>query len=284
LSIDPALLTRLLRENPFQPATGVWRAVELGAVLRHGLPRGRGLDLGCGDGKLMRILLDASAGPGEVVGVDIDPLETRDAVRMGVYLRVHTASGAQIPEPDATFDFVFSNSVLEHIEEIEPVIREVARVLRPGGTFLYTVPSPGFHACLAGPLAPWVDRAAYLAEIDRRCAHRRYWGERDWDACLRRHGLLLTRSLEYLSAPEVRRWESASRFTAGVLFSVFGGRRSPIEIQRSLGLRRRKARLPLWLAATLARVLAAGLETDHPGRFGGLLVEALRSGAKGETP
>jgi len=276
LSIRHRLLRRLLSENPFQPATSWWRAIELAVVIHHGLPRGMGLDLGCGDGKLMRILLEASQASPSLVGVDMDPLETRDAVASGVYQRVHTVPGDRVPEPDASFDFVFSNSVLEHIDDIEPVMAEMARLLRPGGRFVFTVPGPGLHECLAGPLFPWSDRRRYLARIDRRCAHRRYWSEAQWRTCLSRHGIEVLRATPYLTAPEVRRWETLSRFTAGVLYALAGERLQPIEIQRSLRLRRRGIRLPAWAAAALAAAISAGVAAGSSGDSACLLVEARK--------
>jgi SAM-dependent methyltransferase len=276
LSIRHRLLRRLLSENPFQPATSWWRAIELAVVIQHGLPRGTGLDLGCGDGKLMRILLDASQASPSLVGVDMDPLETRDALASGVYQQVHTVPGDRVPEPDASFDFVFSNSVLEHIDDLEPVMAEMARVLRPGGTFVFTVPGPGLHECLAGPLFPWSDRRRYLARIDRRCAHRRYWSEAQWRTCLGRHGIEVLRATAYLTAPEVQRWETLSRFTAGVLYALAGERLQPIEIQRSLRLRRRGIRLPAWAAAALAAAISAGVAPGSSGACGCLLVEARK--------
>lgn len=276
MALRRSLLARLLAENPFQPATSWWRAVELEVVVRHGLPRGRGLDLGCGDGKLMRILLDAAGAAPELVGVDIDPLETRDAERSGVYRRVHTVPGQRIPEADATFDFVFSNSVLEHIDDLEPVFAEVARLLRPAGTFLFTVPSAGFHECLAGPL--WGDRAGYLDTIDRRCAHRRYWSAEEWRACLERHGMRLELAQPYLDAPEVQRWETLSRFTAGLLYGLAGKRMQPIDIQRALRLRRHGLRLPGAAAAALASLVGAGVSPGASGASGCLLVEGRRAG------
>jgi SAM-dependent methyltransferase len=274
MSLRRDLLRTLLRENPFQPATSWWRAVELEVVCRHGLPAGAGLDLGCGDGKLMRILLDAAHTAPSLVGVDIDPLETRDALDSGVYRRVHTTPADRIPEPDASFDFVYSNSVLEHIDDIEPVIEEVSRLLRPQGTFLFTVPAAGFHDCLSGPLLPWRDRERYLNAVDRRCAHRRYWDEPQWHECLQRHGIEPVRSVEYLNAREVQRWETLSRFTAGILYGIAGQRMQPIEIQRALRLRRRGLRLPAWACVAFAAAIAAGVGDD--GRFGCLLIEARK--------
>lgn len=276
MDLRHSLLHSLLRETPFQPATSWWRSIELAVVVEHGLPRGAGLDLGCGDGKLMRILLDASRAQVSLVGVDIDPLETAAALASGVYQRVHTVPGERIPEGDGIFDFVFSNSVLEHIDDIEPVIGEVARVLRADGRFLFTVPGEQFHDCLAGPLAPWSDRHRYLETIDRRCAHRRYWGEADWSACLGRHSMEIAHSRGYLSAPEVRRWETLSRFTAGILYALAGERLQPIEIQRALGVRRRGLQLPGWAAAALSAALGAGAGSAHDGPYGCLLVEARK--------
>jgi SAM-dependent methyltransferase len=269
------LLCRLVAENPFQPATSWWRAVELEHVVRHGLPSGRGLDLGCGDGKLMRILLDALGAERELVGVDIDPLETRDAEGSGVYRNVHTGRADRIPEADASFDFVFSNSVLEHIEDLEPVLAEVARLLRPDGIFLITVPAAGFHDCLAGPL--WGRRGAYLRSVDRRCAHRRYWSAEDWRAHLKRHGMRLTLAAPYLSVAETQRWETLSRFTAGVLYALAGERAQPIDIQRAMRLRRRGLRLPAAAAALLAAVLSSAVGAGSEGGFSCLLVEARRT-------
>lgn len=276
MDIRQRLLLSLLAENPFQPATSWWRAIELAVVVRHGLPEGAGLDLGCGDGKLMRIVLDAAQVSPSLVGVDIDPLEAREAVASRVYQRVHAAPGNHVPEADGSFDFVFSNSVLEHIDELEPVIAEVSRVLRPGGVFLFTVPASGFHDCLAGPLFPGRNRQRYLEAIDRRCAHRRYWSETQWRDSLGRHGIELTLAVPYLSATQVQRWETLSRCTAGVLYALVGNRMQPIEIQRALRLRRRGLRLPRWAARALAAAISARMGDDASGRFGCLLVEGRR--------
>jgi SAM-dependent methyltransferase len=269
---------RFLHEYPFQPATALWRADEVDQVIAHGLPPGRGLDLGCGDGLLTRIVLDA-AGPREIVGVEPDLAEASLARQLGIYAAVHVVGGDHVPEPDASFDWVLSNSVLEHIDDIEPVLLEVARLLRPGGEFILTVPGSDFHACLRGPLLPGASRERYLTRLDARLAHRRYWTVEEWRAALERQGLRLTSSSEYLSRPYVRRWETVSRFTSGILYGLGGGRRQPIEIQRNLGLRRPGRRMPQAIARPLASILSAGLDGRSPGRdepSGAYLITAIR--------
>ena len=47
---------------------------------------------------------------------------------------------------DDHFKLVFSNSVVEHISPVEPVLREVQRVLRPEGRFLFTTPAPRLYS------------------------------------------------------------------------------------------------------------------------------------------
>jgi SAM-dependent methyltransferase len=255
MTVDRQLLARFLRENPFQPATGVWRAVEVGFVAERGLPTGRGLDLGCGDGRLFGVLLEALHLEPEVVGIDIDPIEVAAARSTGRYGSVHLAPADRIPEPDSSFDWAFSNSTLEHIESIEATLAETARVLRPGGRFIFTVPSHEFHACLRGPF--FGSRDEYLAEVDERCAHLRYWDEHRWGVELERVGMRLVKAERYLTIRETRRWELISAMTAGVLHRVFG--KPPIAVQRRLGMRRGQ-RMPARLAALLAAVLAARLD------------------------
>jgi SAM-dependent methyltransferase len=254
------LLSSFVSAYPAQPATALWRAVEIDAIRRNGLPKGLGLDVGCGDGKLTRIILDL-AGHRDLVGVDPDPLETAAARESGIYRAVHTTSAAAVPYANASFDWALSNSVLEHIPDLEPVIAEVARVLKPGGPFVITVPTVGFHRNLAGPLLPGAGRAEYLENLDARLAHFHYFGTDEWRSLLERNGLALEHRFGYLDGTECRRWETYSRLTGGLLYSLAGHRSRPIEIQRSLGLRAAQNRIgwPASIARTLARVFASGL-------------------------
>jgi SAM-dependent methyltransferase len=245
---------------PAQPATAFWRAIEIGVLASRDIPHGLGLDLGCGDGLLTEILLEKT-GPRRLVGIDLDPLETEAARRFAFYEEVHTCSADAMPLADARFDFVISNSVLEHIPPLEGTIAEVGRVLKPGGRFFFTVPGPGFHANLAGALSPWADREDYLARLDKRLAHFHYLSPADWEAMLGRHGLVLDTCLGYLDRRETRRWETLSRMTGGLLYSLFGGSARPIEIQRKLGARKVQNRrgLPPAVARPMARLMRAGV-------------------------
>lgn len=271
------LLRAFLEAYPFQPATAVWRAAEVHALAELPFPEGLGLDLGCGDGRLTKILR-SEVGELRLVGLDVDPHETELARTTECYERVHTTTAVTIPESDETFDFAFSVSVMEHIRDLEVVLSEVGRVLKPGGLLITTVPSVGFHQCLWGPIWPWSSRPRYLRSVDRRVAHLRYWTSEEWRQALAVAGMRLQMARPIISCAEIRRWELLARMTSGVLHILTRGR-APIEIQRSLGMRRATQRLPRPVAGVLARVLGAGLSAAMPtdeGSSGCLLVVASR--------
>jgi len=258
------LLNTFAGAYPAQPATAYWRAIEIDALASREIPAGRGLDLGCGDGILTGILLD-EIGNRDLVGIDLDPLETAAAGRHPFYRAIHTCSADAIPERDATFDFVVSNSVLEHVPPLEGTIAEVGRLLKPQGRFYFTVPGPAFHDNLAGSLLPGMSRNRYLKTLDARLAHFHYLSAEGWREMLARHGLVLDTCLGYLDRAQTRRWETLSRFTGGLLYSLFGRSARPIDIQRKMGARALQNRkpLPAWLATLIARVIRAGVPDTH---------------------
>lgn len=263
---DLALLGDFISAYPAQPATAFWRAIEIGALAEVGLPQGRGLDLGCGDGKLTEILLGL-VGERTLVGVDPDPLECDAARKFGFYQAVHAVSAASIPEADGSFDFVLSNSVLEHIPDLEPIIAEVGRLLRPDGEFYFTVPAPAFHHNLTGSLFPHIPRSAYLEQLDKRLAHFHYLSPEQWTVICQANGLVVDDILGFIDATETRRWETLSRMTGGLLYAVAGSRARPIEIQRKLGMRQLQnaVSLPTPAARLMARGVAAGIPDRDEG-------------------
>lgn len=84
------------------------------------------LDVGCGDGSYVRALWGWG-----VVASGVDPLPGSC---------MSTGSADSLPYPDCTFDFVYSKSVLEHLEYPEDALQEMYRVTKPGGTCANIVP------------------------------------------------------------------------------------------------------------------------------------------------
>ncbi|MEK6326933.1 MAG: class I SAM-dependent methyltransferase [Actinomycetota bacterium] len=94
------------------------------------------LDLGCGTGTMLSYLRRF----GEVEGVDADEQAVRYCQARG-HARVRLLESEALPYPDDSFDLLTALDVLEHIEDDGRALEEVARVLRPGGAFLATVPA-----------------------------------------------------------------------------------------------------------------------------------------------
>jgi ubiquinone/menaquinone biosynthesis C-methylase UbiE len=231
---------KLATVAPFQPATNFWRSIEL-PMLIGALPVcGRGLDLGCGDGALTAILSDLVAPTWELIGIDIEAAEIDLAKGAVVYSQVAVARADQLPLPNACLDFAFANSVLEHLPKLTVALAEIARCLKANGLFTATVPSSAFHECLKGPSAlRWVNRTEYLVEMDERLSHFHYLSAEQWTQALEAVGLEVETIRSYFSRGQVELWERWSNWTGGLAYRLSQHRRKPIEIQRSLGLRRR---------------------------------------------
>jgi SAM-dependent methyltransferase len=75
------------------------------------------------------------------------------------------ACGENIPYPDATFDVVFSDNVLEHLAEPAKAFAEIARVLKPDGQFLLKTPHPYHYVPLIASIAPHCSRVPSFARF-----------------------------------------------------------------------------------------------------------------------
>ena len=93
----------------------------------------RVMDLGAGEGGSVDQFRALAPGS-EWVGVDIeDSVESRSRTRVDAEFVLY--DGVHLPFHDASFDLVYCKQVLEHVAHPEPLLAEVARVLRPGGAF-----------------------------------------------------------------------------------------------------------------------------------------------------
>lgn len=271
-------LTELLTTYWFAPPVALWRAIELRVVSEEELVHPL-LDLGCGDGLIAESLFGAN----ETVEVGLDSWreQIRRAAQSGVYRHVDQASGQRLPYADETFATVFSNSVLEHIPEVAPVLQEVGRVLRPGGRFVFTAPSDVFRQQLDG----YVRRMktgdeegaeAYAAAIDDRLKHHHYHTPEEWRGLLEAAGMRLVHHRYYVPEQVERFWDRMNvRYGIGRRWSIWGLLVSPR--LRRLGFQQLPRRVVVgWLSRRWRSYYEMGVPPGEKG--GGLLVRAQRSG------
>jgi SAM-dependent methyltransferase len=106
------------------------------------------LDVGAGAGIVEQMNFRDVAG--KVCGIDLDPR----VVENPFLDDAKVTGGESIPYDDDTFDVVFSDNVLEHLSEPEQVFAEVARVLKPGGVFLFKTPNRLHYMPIIARLTP----------------------------------------------------------------------------------------------------------------------------------
>jgi SAM-dependent methyltransferase len=215
--VSEEILWRHLRELPYFRA--MVRAVEDRFYQGMELPSPV-LDLGCGDGHFASVAFD------HPLDVGLDPwwgplleARTRSAYRMLV-----RSDGARIPFPDGYFASVVSNSVLEHIPHLDEVLVEVARVIRPGGRFIFCVPNHRFPRYLLGTqtfrglgllgAADWYSR--FFNRISR---HQHTDALEVWQERMDRTGFTIEDHWDYFPAGALHRMEVGHAFGVPALVS-----------------------------------------------------------------
>ena len=125
--------------------------VVLKCIMDLGMKANVYLDLGCGDGEITEAVAKA-VGAREVYGVDVDGEALRRAEVRGIKTFVLDLSRDMLPFNDNSIDLVTAFEVIEHLMNPDNMLREVFRVLKPGGYLLLSTPN----------LASWVNRIIFL--------------------------------------------------------------------------------------------------------------------------
>ena len=114
------------------------------AVADMGIPAGTvAIDVGCGTGRALPALRAATGTAGVVIGIDVTEqmlAAARDHGRSGGAHLV-LADAGYLPLPDASVDAVFTAGLIGHVPDVDPTLRELARVTREGGRLALFHPS-----------------------------------------------------------------------------------------------------------------------------------------------
>jgi SAM-dependent methyltransferase len=201
-----------LRELPY--FRSILRAVEARFYQELELPHPI-LDVGCGDGHFASVVFDRQID----IGVDLHLPSLREANRRGVYCLLLESDGTRLPIRSESLGSAFSNSVLEHLPDLDGVLAEIARTLRPRAPVFFTVPNPGYQTELSFP--------RFLASVGLRRAARGYqdyfmWMSRtrnmmyepEWTERLGRVGLAVERTARYFSPAALHALEWGHYFGA----------------------------------------------------------------------
>lgn len=236
-----SILWQQLKDLPYFRA--MVRAVEDSFYQGIELP-GPVLDLGSGDGHFASVTFD------HPLDVGLDPwwAPLYESRGRKAYSLLTQSEGAKMPFPNAYFATAVSNSVLEHIPQLDEVLVETARVLRPGGHFIFCVPNHRFPQLLLGvavfkalrwqAAAEWYERFFQRISRHKHCDSYEVWQER-----LTRSGFKILEHWDYFDGPALHRMEVGHALGLPALVSkkLFG----KWVLARN--------RMNLWLAYLIAR-------------------------------
>jgi ubiquinone/menaquinone biosynthesis C-methylase UbiE len=110
------------------------------------------LDLGCGTGIVARVLRERLGGAANIVGIDKSPPMIEKARSIAPEIDFRLGNATELPFADGSFDLVLCQEMLQFVPDRLAALREVRRVLTPGGRFLTSTWRPRseqpFHEAL----------------------------------------------------------------------------------------------------------------------------------------
>jgi SAM-dependent methyltransferase len=172
----------VLARYPRQFGHSLWRSQELTLFARYKSRLHKPLaDFGCGDGSFASMIFQRVA-----LGIDRDEIALQRAAECRIYDAVLCCDGATLPLRRGTLASVFSNSVLEHCENLDRVLAGIYEVLRPKGIFMFSVPILSFAQDLARLFGETESH-----RINHRFVHRNLLPAEEWERRLKNVGFSL---------------------------------------------------------------------------------------------
>lgn len=194
LHLDTPTFRTLLEKQG--PSLALWRAAEI-AALREQQYKRPILDLGCGDGLVTSMVLSRVE-----IGLDPDNRALARAAQLDIYERFVAEPAEAAGLPNESIGTVVSNSVLEHLPNLDTVLETAGRLLRPGGRLIFTAPTEAFSKWLALPIG------GYAVWRNHKLQHLNLWSVDRWSQHLGRVGLEVQEIRPYMRRSLVSLWDT----------------------------------------------------------------------------
>lgn len=188
-------LIQYLKERPF--FLSLIRAREL-SLYQDYLPfKGLVLDVGCGDGFFASILFTKKVkSEGKIIGLDIKESRMKEARALHIYDEIVEYDGVHMLFSSNSFDTVFSNCVLEHVSELDEVLKETYRVMKKGAAFIAPVMARPWEENLVGSL---LFGNSYKTWMRKKQVHVNLNTDKEWDNHFKKAGFKIEKKEGYLS-------------------------------------------------------------------------------------
>lgn len=180
------------------------RAIECDVISKTDLYRPI-LDMGCGDGKFASILFKSHID----LGLDNSKKEINECRKRKKYKSLILADAGHIPIKDNYFSTVFSNSVFEHLDNLENGLREIHRVLKKDGILIFTTHTNLYRKFLSLPLVfgKWkMDGISFLyfQFLNYLWRHTNNFPKRKWIGLLKKNGFEVIENRYYMARKTTR--------------------------------------------------------------------------------
>ena len=158
------------------------------------------MDFGCGDG-FFRFVSNLGSAQKFDIGLEVNRERARIARKAGVYKKVVTYDGKQIPFQDEKFFTIVSNSVMEHIVDVDNSIREIYRVLAKDGSFYVSVMADQYEENLLGTILLGV---LYRKWMRKKAYHFSLLSQYEWEKKFQEVGFKIQQRVGYMSRKNTR--------------------------------------------------------------------------------
>ena len=169
------------------------------------------LEIGAGDGRISSYLFPRNID----WGLDNDANVEKSAKESGLYKNFVISDAAKTKFPNSFFNTIIANSTFEHIENDITAVVEVARILKPNGSFMLTVPLPSLEKEITRIENSDLNKTK---KLNSRLNHLHYYSLEKWRKIVSKAGLEITKYSFYIDIKLVPVWYRLFQITTAQIY------------------------------------------------------------------